>query len=229
MVILLAIFTSLPIFDSVYLEIKILLFSNLMPTDSKIVMQYIDAFVQSTDALGVIGTAYVVVAVIMFFKNYDYIVNDIFDTKPRTVWKATQRYLFLLLIIPMMLGASFWLSAFLQTYLDKTEITSFIQLYSILPYLIAWATFYLLYQLSANTPIAVSAAVISSFITSLVWYASKSAFVFYVLHNKTYSSIYGNISILLFFFLWIYISWAIFIHGLKFCNLLDKEEKIEKM
>jgi membrane protein len=175
------------------------------------------------------GAIYVTVAVVMFFKNYDYIVNDIFDTPPRTLWKALKRYLFLLIIIPIMLGTSFWLSAFLQSYLDKTALTSLIHLYSLLPYLIAWATFYLLYQLSAKTPIDVSAAVISSFITSLVWYGSKSTFIFYVLHNKTYASIYGNISILLFIYLWISISWAIFIHGLKFCNLLNKDEEIEKI
>ncbi|HEY9130030.1 MAG TPA: YhjD/YihY/BrkB family envelope integrity protein, partial [Sulfurovum sp.] len=72
-----------------------------------------------------------------------------------------------------------------------------------------------------------SAALISSFIASLVWYISKSAFIFYVLHNKTYATIYGSISTLLFFFLWIYISWAIFIHGLKFCDLLNKNEEID--
>lgn len=229
LVILLAIFTSLPLFDSVYNEIRALVFSNLMPTDSKIVIEYLDAFIQSADTLGTIGAIYIFFAVVMFFKNYDYIVNDIFNTLPRTLWSAITRYLLLLVTIPLMLGSSFWLSASAQIYLDKTELTSLIQLYTLLPYLIAWATFYLLYQLSANTSIDVSAAVISSFISSLVWYLSKSAFVFYVLHNKTYATIYGNISILLFFFVWIYISWAIFIHGLKFCDLLNRNEEIEKI
>jgi membrane protein len=42
-------------------------------------------------------------------------------------------------------------------------------------------------------------------------------------------SIYGGFSILLFFFLWIYISWAIFLHGLKFCHLLEVDEEIEEI
>jgi len=226
-VIILSIFTSMPMFDSIYANIEKLIFSNLMPTDSKVVMEYINNFVSSTDKLGYIGAVYVTFAVFMFFKNYDYIVNDIFDTSCRTLWEAMKTYLLLLLIIPVLIGSSFYLSTFIQGYLDKNSITSVIHLYSFLPFLIVWMMFYIAYQLSANIHIDFQAALISSFIASLVWYLSKSAFVFYVVHNKTYASIYGSISTLLFFFLWIYISWAIFIHGLKFCDLLNRDEDID--
>lgn len=227
MVILFFVFTTLPLFDSMYDKVKSLLFSNLMPADSKELIGYIDTFMANSDELGSVGALYVIFAAIMFFKNYDYIVNDIFNVPTRTIWSAIKTYLLLLALIPAMMGSSFYLSTFIQTYLDKNSITSTIHLYSLLPYFIVWMIFYTAYQLSANTHIKFSAAIISSFIASLVWYVSKSAFVFYILYNKTYTSIYGSISTLLFFFLWIYISWAIFLHGLKFCDLLNKEEEID--
>jgi len=227
LVVILFIFTSLPIFDTVYADMEKLIFSNLMPTNSQLVMDYINTFISSTDKLGYIGLVYVIFAVFMFFKNYDYIVNSIFHVPSRNFWKASRVYILLLILMPLLMGISFYLSAFIQTYLDKNAITSYIHLYKIIPYFIIWMMFYLAYQLSPNTPIEVSSALISSFIASLIWYLSKSAFVFYVVHNKTYESIYGSISTLLFFFLWIYISWAIFIHGLKFCDLLNRHEEIE--
>ncbi|MFC2057599.1 YihY family inner membrane protein [Campylobacterota bacterium] len=227
LVILLAIFTNMPLFDTIYAKVEELIFSNLMPTDSKMIMEYINTFVENSDKLGYLGVLYVTFAAVMFFKDYDNIVNDIFSTPKRTIWQAVKTYLLLLIIIPSMMAASFYLSSFIQVYLDKSRITSIIHLYAFLPFFITWMMFYIAYQLSANTRIEVSAALISSFIASLVWYLSKSAFVFYVVHNKTYASIYGSISTLLFFFLWIYISWAIFIHGLKFCDLLNKNEEID--
>jgi membrane protein len=227
MVIMLSLFTTLHLFDSVYSNIEALIFSNLMPTNSKEVMHYINTFMENSYKLGIVGLFYVLFAVVMFFKNYDYIVNDIFHTPTRDIWSALKTYLLLMLIIPTMMGGSFYISSFIQEYLDRHSITSVIHLYTFLPYLIVWMMFYIAYQLSANTRIDISAAMISSFIASLVWYLSKSAFVFYVVHNKTYSSIYGSISTLLFFFLWIYISWAIFLHGLKFCDLLNRDEEIE--
>jgi membrane protein len=227
LVIILSIFTQMPLFDSIYDKVEKLIFSNLMPTDSKVIMEYINTFIANSDKLGYVGAFYVTFAAIMFFKNYDYIVNDIFSVPSRTILQAIKTYLLLVIIIPIMMASSFFLSSFIQGYLDKTSITSIIHLYSFLPYFIVWMMFYVAYQLSANIRIEVSAAMISSFIASLIWYLSKSAFVFYVVHNRTYASIYGSISTILFFFLWIYISWAIFIHGLKFCDLLNKDEEIE--
>jgi len=227
LVIFLSIFTKMPLFDDMYEKVEQLIFSNLMPTDSKVIMEHINTFMQNSDQLGYVGAFYVTFAAIMFFKNYDYIVNDIFDTPSRTLLQAIKTYTLLVIILPVLMALSFFLSSFIQSYLDKTSITSIIHLYSFLPYFIVWMMFYVAYQLSANVHIEVSAAMISSFIASLVWYMSKSAFVFYVVHNKTYASIYGSISTILFFFLWIYISWAIFIHGLKFCDLLNKDEEID--
>ena len=227
LVILLFIVTKMPFFDTMYAQIEALIFSNLMPTNSDSIKTYISTFMQNSDKLGYVGAFYVTFAAIMFFKNYDYIVNDIFSSPSRTLWQAIKTYLFLVTIIPVLLASSFFLSSFLQSYLDKTEVTSVIHLYTVLPYFIIWMVFYVAYQLSANIPIERSAAIISSFISSLIWYLSKSAFVFYVVHNKTYTSVYGSVSTLLFFYLWIYISWAIFIHGLKFCDLLNRDEEIK--
>jgi len=229
MVIMLWVFTMLPVFDSVYGKIEKLIFSNLMPTDSKTVMSYVNTFIDNSDKLGYIGIGYVLFAVFMFFKNYDYIINDIFNTPGRRLYQAIKTYLLLIITIPAMLGTSFYLSSFIQGYLDQNSITSAIHLFYFLPFFVIWAMFYIAYQLSPNTKVSVQAATISSFIASLVWYLSKSGFIFYVIHNKTYTSIYGSIGTLLFFFLWIYISWAIFLHGLRFCYLLDKEKEIRKI
>lgn len=229
LVILLAIFTSLPLFQTVYSDIHTLIFENLMPANSKVIMEYIDGFIANSGKLGIMGIIYVLIATVMFFKNYDFVVNDIFETPKRTIIEALKNYTTIIIIVPLMLGVSFFLSAKVQHYLDKSDITSVIHLYFFLPFLMIWGTFYIAYQLSAHTNISKRAAVSSSFIASLIWYIAKAGFIFYVLNNHTYASIYGSISTLLFFFLWIYISWMIFLYGLRFCYLLDKKvDKVER-
>ena len=81
-----------------------------------------------------------------------------------------------------------------------------------------------MYAISAKVKIHLKSALIASFIASLVWYISKNLFVYYVAYNKTYLTIYGSFSILLFFFLWIYFSWFIYLYGLKLCFLLNEKE-----
>jgi len=228
LVILLSIFTHLSIFDTVYSDIHDLLFANLMPTHSAEIMRYIDEFVINSAKLGFVGVLYVTVATIMFFKDYDFVVNDIFETPRRTAVEAFRTYTLLVLIVPIMLGVSFYISSMIQSILNKSEMTNSIHIYYFLPFLMIWGTFYIAYQLSAHTTISKRVALLSSFIASLLWYLAKMGFVLYVTKNHTYASIYGGISTLLFFFLWIYISWMIFLYGLRFCYLLDKARPSKK-
>ena len=229
LVIVLSIFTNLPIFDDVYKDIQTVLFQNLMPTHSKEILTYINGFVENSGKLGIVGVVYVLFASMMFFKNYDYIVNDIFECKRRSFWASVSVYWTLITLTPIMLILSFYLSTQIQEILDTNRLTEGIEILKILPFFIIWGAFFLSYKISANTHISKLAAGTSSFIASLIWYLAKVGFIFYVLHNKTYLSIYGSLSILLFFFLWIYISWAIFLHGLKFCYILDRDDEIEKI
>ena len=229
LVIVLSIFTNLPLFEDVYKEIQNMLFKNLMPTHSKEIIGYINTFVENSAQMGMMGVVYVLFASMMFFKNYDYIVNDIFESQRRSFWSSVTVYWTLVTLTPIMMVLSFYLSSQLQVRLDEHDITNGIHLLQILPFFIVWSMFFLTYKISANTHVSLKAAGISSFIASLAWYLAKSGFIFYVLHNKTYMSIYGGLSTLLFFFLWIYISWAIFLHGLKFCHLLEDEREIEAM
>jgi len=225
LVIVLSIFTNLPIFDSIYQNIQTMLFDNLMPTHSKEILTYISGFVENSAKLGIVGVIYVLFASMMFFKNYDYIVNDIFESKQRSFWASVSIYWTLVTLTPIMMVLSFYLSTQIQDVLDQNSFTDGLKLLKILPFFIIWGVFFLTYKISANTDVSNIAASVSSFIASLVWYLAKTGFIFYVMHNKTYLSIYGSLSILLFFFLWIYISWAIFLHGLKFCHMLDKEDE----
>ncbi len=227
LVIILSIFTNLPMFENVYQEIQTILFENLMPIHSKEILTYINGFVENSGKLGMVGVVYVLFASLMFFKNYDYIVNDIFESQRRSFWSSVTVYWTLVTLTPIMMVLSFYLSNQIQVILDKNQFTDGIELLQILPFFIVWSIFFLSYKISANVHVSVKAAMISSFIASLVWYIAKSGFIFYVVHNQTYMSIYGSLSILLFFFLWIYISWAIFLHGLKFCHLLECSDEIE--
>ena len=62
LVIVLSIFTNLPIFESIYQEIESMLFENLMPTHSKEILTYINGFVENSAKLGVVGMVYVLFA-----------------------------------------------------------------------------------------------------------------------------------------------------------------------
>jgi membrane protein len=59
-----------------------------------------------------------------------------------------------------------------------------------------------------------------------LWEVAKQLFGWYVLHLGRFSIIYGSLSALAIFFLWIYYSSVILILGGEVAFLLEKERKI---
>ncbi len=146
LVIVLSILTHLPIFDEIYNKIENILFENLMPTYSKEILTYINSFVANSAKLGIIGVIYVLFASMMFFKNYDYVVNDIFESNPRSFWASVSLYWTLITLTPIMLVLSFYLSGEIQFFLNKSRFTAWVEVISILPYIIIWSIFFLTYK-----------------------------------------------------------------------------------
>ncbi len=222
LMIVMALITSLPNFSDHYETIKLFIFSNLMPVNSGAMMGYIDGFLQNSVKMGVIGFASVIVASLLFFQDFEYIINRIFHAQKRTIWESVTTYWTLITLTPIALGVSFYISTQLALLVDDSILSGWINVIKIFPYLIIWALFFLIYQIAANVKIEPKASFIASFITSTIFSIAKSSFIYYIIYNKSYSTIYGSFAMVIFVFFWIYISWIIFIYGMKLCYILHR-------
>jgi len=222
LLIMMTLLTSLPSFQEHYETIKNFIFSNLMPVNSKAIMQHIDGFLANSAKMGIIGLVMILVASLLFFKNFEYIANKIFHAKKRTLWESITTYWTMLTLTPIALGVSFYITGYVATLMSSSSLTSSLNILPYIPYLIIWGFFFLVFQISANTKINQKASLVSSFVISLIFSISKNAFIYYVFYNKSYTTMYGSFAILMFLFLWIYVSWIIFIYGLKLCYIFNR-------
>jgi len=225
LLIMLTLITALPSFEEYYATITSFIFSNLMPVNSEAIMVYIDEFLKNSAKMGVMGLAMIIVASLLFFKNFEYIANKIFHAEPRTLWESVTTYWTMLTLTPIALGISFYITGYIATLMASNTLTAGFNILPIVPYLIIWALFFLIFQIGANAKINPKASALSSFIISIIFSVSKNAFIYYVFLNKSYATMYGSFAIVMFLFLWIYVSWIIFIYGLKLCYIIDKVYK----
>ena len=225
LLIMLTLLTSLPSFAEHYETIKGFIFSNLMPVNSEAIMGHLDGFLENSAKMGVIGLAMILVASLLFFKNFEYIANKIFHAKPRSLWDSITTYWTMLTLTPIGLGVSFYITGYIATLVSSHEYTSGLNILPLVPYVIIWALFFLIFQIGPNAKINPKASMISSFIIAIVFSISKNAFIYYVFFNKSYTTMYGSFATLMFLFLWIYVSWIIFIYGLKLCYIIDSVYK----
>ncbi len=222
LLIAMSLITALPSFGEIYLKLQSYIFSNLMPVNSELVMRQINGFLENASKLGVIGTITVIIASLLFFQNFEYIANKIFKAKKRSLWESITTYWTLITLTPIAMGASFYVTAKLAAMIAHNSYTSGIDILPLIPYLITWGLFFVIFQISANTKINPKASAISSLLTAIVFNIAKNLFVFYVVMNKSYTTMYGSFAILIFLFLWIYVSWIIFIYGLKLCHIINE-------
>ena len=227
LLIMMTLLTSLPSFSEYYLKIQDFIFSNLMPVNSEVVMNQINGFLQNSSKMGMIGFVAILVSSLLFFKNFEYIANRIFHAKQRTLWESITTYWTMLTLTPIALGVSFYITGYIATLMASNSLTSGFNILPLIPYIIVWGLFFLLFQISANTKVNPKASAISSFIIAIIFSVSKNAFIYYVFMNKSYATMYGSFATLMFLFLWIYMSWIIFIYGLKLCYIINKRYEKE--
>lgn len=209
---LIAIVSTLPAFSS-HLDLMMLYILDFInPTHSEILSKSISGFLANTNDLGSIGTFYLVFVFTLFFKDYEYIINKIYGTKSRALYKLFFMYLSFMIIIPVLFIA-FVLVSTISNVTFFGQITMFVFI---------WIFFIILFMLSANTKIRFTAAAFSSLVTLVTLSVTKNLFEYYVIYNKAYSTIYGSFSAALFFFLWIYISWNIYLYGTKLCSIINQ-------
>ncbi|MDD3598090.1 MAG: YihY family inner membrane protein [Sulfuricurvum sp.] len=218
LIISLSLIANVPVFSDQYAKIQVFIFENIMPGQTEAIAGYLESFFRNSIQLGVIGFTTMIVSSLLFFQNFEHIVGKIFKAQKRRLWDAITTYWTLITLTPIILIASMSLKAYIAGHLSGFISGAL----SIFPFLLLWAIFFLIYKIAVNADVSTKAAAISSFVVAVVWGIAKNSFIQYVFYNKTYATMYGSFSALIFFFLWIYVSWIIVIYGMKLCYLINR-------
>ncbi|EAH5977607.1 YihY/virulence factor BrkB family protein [Campylobacter upsaliensis] len=217
-----SVFTQIPSFEAHYERAKSVIFTFLIPAQQDLVASYLDTFLKNSVNLGIMGLIAMAFTSLAFFSGYDFVINRITQNEPKGLWTSISSYWTLLTLVPLGLGLSFYVSSLIQKTLDDYHIG--FNFFEILPFVIIWALFFISYSSSLHQ-VSLKNLALTSFCAGAIWYAGKNLFVYYVVYNKTYASVYGSFSTILFFFIWIYISWVIYLYGLKICFFLNENER----
>ena len=208
---IIAIISNFPQFNEYIDVFTIYLFNLINPTHSTEIIESLKKYISNSNQLGTIGFVYMTFVFIMFFKDYEYIVNKIHDAKRKSIHFSFIFYSIYLAILVLLLTLFNMIILFIEN--------SFLK--QLLSYSFSWLIFFSLFKLSVNKRIHNKAAIISSLLTLLVLAITKDLFIYYVIYNKTYTTIYGSLSTLLFTFFWIYASWIVYLYGIKMCSKLN--------
>ncbi|RDU65913.1 tRNA-processing ribonuclease BN [Helicobacter didelphidarum] len=214
---LFSIVSSFPSFQGHIQSFKETILINILPDNSENISIMLDRFLSNGKEMGFLGFLVSLISSFIFFRNFDDISARIFSAKKRSFFDSFIIYWLLITLIPLFFATSIYFNTMIS---DKySDILR--QLYSTTPMLTTWLAFAILFRIAANKSLNTIVLLISSFLGAGTWYLLKILFFYYMTYNKFYSNIYGSVSIIMFVFLWIYVSWLVVLVSMRICKMLD--------
>jgi membrane protein len=132
-----------------------------------------------------------------------------------------QRYLFYwaaLTIFPLLVGLSFSTTAYFGIFKEVEEITEqyFPQGYNILPLILQWLAFFLLFKFLPAIRVHTLPAIGGALLSSILWEFLKKWYLLYASYTMNYNVVYGSLVALPLFMIWLFISWMAMLVGTEF-------------
>lgn len=209
-----SVFSLSPYFSDLQQHLEGFLFEQLLPKNYELVSQYIHQFIVSAQKLKGISILFLLLAVFFLFQQVDRRINSIWGVKKsRHFGIDLIIYLLVLVLGPLFLATSLLVSS----YLSASKLFVFIPMGGIftssLPIILSAIGLSLLYYFIPSERVSFKNAIKSGFIAAFFLEVLKSILLIYINYFPFYELIYGALSMLLLFMLWVYFSWVVVLFG----------------
>jgi len=184
----------------------------------QMITKNISDFTQNATSLGIFGTF---ILILLSFELM-YTIEDSLDNiwkvhRSRSAGKRLVIYWANLTVSPVLLGLSLLLSSKIRQkgFFEAITNFGFVQnlQHILLPFVLVFFVFFLLYKLIPNARVGNKPAIIGSFIGAILFQISKGIFSYYVYHYSMFFKVYGILGTGFVFLVWVYISWCLVLGG----------------
>ena len=206
---------------------------NVVPSLDPRIMKSILRVIRDREIVGILGIGGLIWTSIWVFSSLRTDLNIIFQVKKgQGILRGIAIDLLMILLVGIFRLASITLTS-VMTYLKRYRfsfksplelgaIIGFFLKY-IIPFFFSFWMFFLIYKIIPNKKINFKTALQAALFTSLLWEGAKQFFGWYVLGLGGFTAIYGSLSALAIFVLWVYYSSTIPLRGGEVAYLLEKE------
>ncbi len=211
----------------VHNQIEPILYNFLLPLgpEGEEITRTIIEFVENikVGVLGSIGLIILLYTVISMIHKIEEAFNYIWTIKrTRSFVRRFSDYMSIILIGPVLIFSAIGLTASIMstTYVQKIIAiepfgTAFYFAGKSLPYIFVSSAFTLIYILIPNIKVRLSSALVGGLFAGIVWQTTGWVFASFIVSSTKYTAIYSGFAILIFFIIWLYISWLILLVGAK--------------
>ena len=184
-----------------------------------------------------IGLVLLIWSVIQVLTNIERSFNAIWQIKkPRGFFRKLSDYLSIILIAPILIIVSSSLMVYINTQVqnagDSLAMVQAIQpilssSFKLIPYVLIWLLFTLLYMVMPNTKVTFKYALIAGIISGTVFQFVQWGYIHFQIGVTKFSALYGTFAALPLFLVWLQISWLIVLLGAEISFAYQNVDKYE--
>lgn len=215
-------------------QLEEFMFQFFVPTASAEVRSYIDQFAGQAGQLTLIGLSFFLLTALLLLNAIEASFNDIWHIKRgRNFVQKITVYWALISLGPLLMGASLAISTYLlsSNLLGSTELGGHLQSlgFRVLPFIFQWMAFALLYFVMPNVRVSLAHGLAGALVAAFLFEATKWLFALYITNFNSYAVVYGALSTLPIFLIWIYLSWVVALIGAEVVSVLQLNTESEVM
>lgn len=209
-----AIFTAFPAYKKLRQQAETLLFQSLVPQVGDQIQAYAGTFVAKAGALTGFGVIGLTITAILLFFSIEGALNAIWRAvEPRPLLTRLLSFWAVLTMAPLLLGASLSLGLGVLARMKADGDPGLAFALSLIPFLFETAAFTFMYVAIPNREVAWKDALAGGAVAGLATELAKTGFTFYLTLFPTYEAIYGALSVVPTFLLWLYLFWSVILFG----------------
>lgn len=171
--------------------------------------------------LGAVGVGLLLYTVISLTQKVESSFNYVWRvSRVRSLPRRFSDYLSVIMVGPVLVFTAIGMTATLtsstlvQMVLSVPVVGQIVALAGkAVPFLLIIAAFTFVYMFVPNTKVRLRSALVGALVAGALWQASGLVFASFVASSTRYTAVYSGFAILMFFMIWLYLSWFILLFG----------------
>ena len=217
-ILVLSLLTYMDAFFTLQEDIIFFVFDNFLPSTVTHVYDILQDIVIKAGDLTLVGIGGLAITALMLFLNIEASFSQIWQSRTtRNLFKRLIAYLLLLSAGPVALATSLTLVKWVANLTEEAtgvSLDKYVEYFNfVLPFTMMFLTLFWVYRLVPVAKVKWTHATIGASIAAALFVAGKYFFKLYLLLFPSYEMIYGALSILPLFLIWIFVSWVLVLFG----------------
>lgn len=222
-----------PIFHGVGVVLQQFVIANFVADSATTISHYLQAFLSHLKELSLINVGFLGVVSILMIYNMVSAFNTIWHIKMQRHFAVSfVIYLLILLLAPILFGMMLLVVSYFSSlpFVAGTEAALFIKkpFVMLLPHFAEFLVFTFLNWALPSCTVRLRYAMIAGLFTMLVFEMAKQGFILYLHYVPTYRLVYGALSTIPLFLIWMYVSWLLILLGAMVCQRLSNPSQRHK-